>query len=513
LTDWLHSQGINHVFAVAGADVASLLESVRADGRIRLVAATNEFVAASMAEGFARRSGRPAAVVVCGGPGEAALLPAALHGGIGSVPVLWVTACPADFHEDVAAPSFCPSREIVKSAGLCAVDACGAAELSAALRKAGAALRSGRPALLRVSDAVQRMEFDPVFCGPEVSEAIQPASMESRGPRTILAVGTGAIPWTGMIRHLSAVRRWPVITEMTSRGVVPEVSDLSLGHLGFLPSPAALAATDSQGLLAADRVVALGVCDEFRRALTSRGAVLQEVGKGAVGTWLERMLALGLDGEADEAWREVLRQCRTHREIHLHGEGLCHALLVREVSAFLGPRAVHVADAGIFHQAVALMVAAGEPRTVLATEGLSLMGWSMGAAQGAAMADPDVPVVAWLGDGSFLMHGLALATAARDKLRVIHVIAENGVLGSPRSRHAVGPEDPALLPAVDLAGVAAACGVAVMKVSDPAELRKALPRLRDAEGPVVLLAAVGTSDPCVRGWATGYAFLDRPRSV
>ena len=86
------------MFAVAGADVVSLLESVRADGRIRLVAATNEFVAASMAEGFARRSGRPAAVVVCGGPGEAALLPAALHGGIGSVPVLWVTACPADFH-------------------------------------------------------------------------------------------------------------------------------------------------------------------------------------------------------------------------------------------------------------------------------------------------------------------------------------------------------------------------------------------------------------------------------
>lgn len=111
------------------------------------------------------------------------------------------------------------------------------------------------------------------------------------------------------------------------------------------------------------------------------------------------------------------------------------------------------------------------------------------------------------------MHGLALATAARDRLRVIHVIAENGVLGSPRSRHAVGPEDPAVLPAVDLAGVAAACGVSVMKVSDPGELRAALPRLRDAEGPVVLLAAVGAGDPCVRGRATGYAFLDGPRCV
>lgn len=498
---------------VAGADVTCLLESVRGDRRIRLVAASSEFVAASMAEGFVRRSGRPAAVVVCGGPGEAALLAAALHGGIGSLPILWVTACPADFHVDVAAPSFCLSREIVKSAGLCAVDACGAGELSAALRKAGSALRSGRPALLRVSEAVQRMEFDPVLHGPAVPEVSQPASMGSRGLRTVLAVGTGGLPWTDSIRQLAAVNRWPVITEMTSRGVVPEVSELSLGHLGFLPSPAALAVTDPQGPLAADCVVALGVCDEFRRALTSRGAAVEEVGEGAVGAWLERLLAQGSDGEADEAWLEALCRCRTHREVHPHGEGLCHALLVREVSAFFGPRAVHVADAGIFHQAVALMVAAGEPRTVLATEGLSSMGWSLGAAQGAAMADPDVPVVAWLGDGSFLMHGLALATAARDHLRVIHVIAENGVLASARSRHAVGPEDPALLPEVDLAGVAAACGVAVMKVADPGELRAALPRLRDGHGPAVLLATVGAGDPCVRGRATGFAFLDGLRSV
>ncbi|MEN9285099.1 MAG: hypothetical protein RLZZ179_2592 [Verrucomicrobiota bacterium] len=501
------------MFAVAGADVACLLESVRADGRIRLVPATSEFVAALMAEGFARRSGRPAAVVVCGGPGEAALLPSALHGGIGSVPVLWIMGMVHASAEDTGAPAFSFSAAIAGIAGICCAEATSKADVPRSLRTAGAALLSGRPAVLRILDEIQRLEFEPIVGEPELPEAIQPASMESPGLRTILAVGTGALPWTGKIRQLAAMHCWPVITDMTSRGVVPEASDLSLGHLGFLPSPAALAATDSQGLLVADRVVALGVCDEFRRTLTSRGAVVQEVGKGAVGAWLERVLAQGSDGEADEAWLDGLRQCRPHREVHPHGGGLCHALLVREVSAFFGQRAVHVADAGIFHQAVALMVAAGEPRTVLATEGLSLMGWSLGAAQGAAMADPDVPVVAWLGDGSFLMHGLALATAARDKLRVIHVIAENGVLGSPRSRHAVGPEDPALLPAVDLAGVAAACGVAVMKVSDPAELRKVLPRLRDTEGPVVLLATVGTSDPCVRGWATGYAFLDRPRSV
>jgi thiamine pyrophosphate-dependent acetolactate synthase large subunit-like protein len=108
------------------------------------------------------------------------------------------------------------------------------------------------------------------------------------------------------------------------------------------------------------------------------------------------------------------------------------------------------------------------------------------------------------------MHGLALATAARGRLPVIHVVAENGVLGSPRARHAEGPEDPAALPGVDLAAVAVACGVRVLRVATLPELWAALPRLRNAEGPLVLLAAVGSSDPCVRGRATGFAFLDGP---
>lgn len=511
MTDWLYSLGIDHVFVVTGWDVTWLIEDLRNDRRIRLVPVTHEFVGGAMAEGFARRSGRPAAVVVCGGPGEAALLPAAVHGGIRSVPVLLIMGMVNASTEDTGAPALSFSTALAGMAGICSAEAKSKAELPGSLRMVGAALRSGRPALLRILDEIQRLEFEPIVGEPELPEAIQPASMEGCGLRKVLAVGTGALPWAGMIRQLAAVRRWPVITEMTSRGVVPEAGDLSLGHLGFLPSPAALAATDPRGPLAADCVVALGVCDEFRRALTSRGAVVQEVGEGAVGAWLERVLAQGSDGEVDEAWLDGLRQCRPHREVHSHGEGLCHAMLVREVSAFFGPRAVHVADAGIFHAAVTLMLVADEPRTVLATEGLSLMGWSLGAAQGAAMADPDVPVVAWLGDGSFLMHGLALATAARDRLRVIHVIAENGALGSPRSRHAVGPEDPAVLPDVDLAGVAAACGVPVMKVADPGELRAALPRLRDAEGPVVLLATVGAGDPCVRGRHIGFSYADNSR--
>lgn len=508
LPDWLCSLGIDHVFAVAGIDVTWLLESLRRDRRIRLVAATHEFVAGSMAEGFVRRSGRPAAVLVCGGPGEAVLLPSVLHGGVGDAPVLWITGIAEGAPRDTAAPSFGLSAAVVQAAGLCAVTIRCGDELTGGLGRAADALRSGRPALLQISDAAQRLPF--AALAPVAGTGSRLTGSDSLGARTVLAVGSGSLPWAQPIRELSHRCQWPIITDMTARGVVAENSALALGHLGFLPSPAAVAATDPTGPWAATRVVALAASDEFLRALRSRGLSLDDVPAEAVTAWLERHAGRPPAHEADAAWLSGLALLRPRREVVPHGDGLCHALLVREIADFLGPRAVHVADAGIFHQAVTQMVEAGNARTVLSTAGLSLMGWSLGAAQGAALADPAVPVIAWLGDGSFLMHGLALATAARERLPVIHVLAENGVLGSPRSRHAEGPEDPAALPAVDLAAVAVACGVRVQRVATLPELRAVLPRLRNVEGPVVLLAAVGSSDPCVRGRATGFAFLDGP---
>ena len=63
-----------------------------------------------------------------------------------------------------------------------------------------------------------------------------------------------------------------------------------------------------------------------------------------------------------------------------------------------------------------------QPHTYLAAGGFSTMGWSYPAAMGAKLARPDVPVVALVGDGDFLMTIQELATAVQYHIPVVAVV-------------------------------------------------------------------------------------------
>jgi len=61
----------------------------------------------------------------------------------------------------------------------------------------------------------------------------------------------------------------------------------------------------------------------------------------------------------------------------------------------------------------------------LTTGGFSTMGWAVPAAMGAKLAAPDRPVVAFLGDGDFLMTMQELSTMAQYDIPVVVLLADN----------------------------------------------------------------------------------------
>ena len=65
------------------------------------------------------------------------------------------------------------------------------------------------------------------------------------------------------------------------------------------------------------------------------------------------------------------------------------------------------------------------PRTLLTTGGFSTMGWALPAAMGAKLARPDVPVVAAIGDGDFLMTMQEMATAVQYDIPVVVFLVDN----------------------------------------------------------------------------------------
>ncbi|MEW1639653.1 3D-(3,5/4)-trihydroxycyclohexane-1,2-dione acylhydrolase (decyclizing) [Streptomyces sp. NPDC093801] len=156
--------------------------------------------------------------------------------------------------------------------------------------------------------------------------------------------------------------------------------------------------------------------------------------------------------------------------------------------------------------------------------GYSCMGYEIPGALGAALAAPDRPVWALVGDGSYLMNPTEIVTAVQEGVPLRVVILDNhGYASIGGLSGAVGGEgfgtayrfrgpggaytgDP--LP-VDLAANAASLGMAVIRTRTIGDLRKALAEARGADRPTCVYAQTRTPDT-VSGPPPAQAWWDVP---
>ena len=125
--------------------------------------------------------------------------------------------------------------------------------------------------------------------------------------------------------------------------------------------------------------------------------------------------------------------------------------------------------------------------------GFQAVGLGLGNAIGAAIARPDRPTVAAIGDGGAFMALAELETAVRLKLRLLVVIYDDAAYGAEVHHFAPMGHDVSLVrfPDADLAAIARACGAAAATVRSLADLEVVEDWLADSRpGPLVLDAKV-----------------------
>ena len=138
-------------------------------------------------------------------------------------------------------------------------------------------------------------------------------------------------------------------------------------------------------------------------------------------------------------------------------------------------------------------------RRVQAERAGGAIGWGMGGALGVALAAPDQPVVAVIGDGSAMLTVQALWTAAAYQIPVVYCICNNAgyrvlklnlrrwfgdVLHEPdRPSQYIGMD---LDQPFDLAAIAQAMGVPAERVEDPTRVSPALTQALQHNGPALL---------------------------
>ncbi|MEU6773248.1 thiamine pyrophosphate-binding protein [Streptomyces sp. NPDC046759] len=522
--------GVTHVFGVGGANIEDLYDAVHRAGAVRGVVAKHEFSAVTMADGYARTTGRLGVVAATSGGGAMNLVPGLAEAYASRVPVLALVGQPPTGQEGRGAfqdssgkaGSFDAREVFAPVTRFCArVDAPDA--LAELLPRAIAAAQSDPrgPAVLLLPKDVQQAR---------IRVPARDAAPASGGPATASAVRLDAAAVGAVSDALRGADRVLVIAgeDVAAADARAELAQLA-GRLGawVAVTPDAKDVFDNRDPRFAGVAGVMGhanVEDCLRRAdlcllvgtrlpLLARGGLERALAASDVvclGPEPPFVAGTALGGNLRDALRAVTarlpshpRPCPPHAGplptplpgplLQARERTVPHAQAVAAVEAAL-PQDAHVfVDAGnAGASAVHLLPAPRHGRFVVAV-GMGGMGYTFGAGIGAALATGRRTYVL-AGDGSFLMHGMEVHTAVQYDAPVTFVIFNNNahamcamreefLQGGVRSDDLFAPTDLA-------AGVAAAFpSLPATGTADADHLRTALLRSNARGGPAFVAVA------------------------
>jgi len=441
LADAIAARAGDRVFAFPGGGTNLNVIEALADRDVEVVLARSEGGAAFMASAYADLSGKPVALLVGLGPGIANVVNGMAHALLDQSPVLLVgdrfsaDELGTSGHQvldqrAVLAPVTKWQETLTTSNAVAVVDRAldVAAEHPAGPvylefpRDAGAGATVGVAGDHRVDGAHDVLP----------AEALT-ALAAARRP--ILLVGDEAAECSqAELVALAARLTAPVLSTYKGKGVFPEDHALWFGIVTN-------AAIERDLLAEADFLLAIGVdpIELLPRAWTAAAPVLalRAHGEPAPGyrprwaaTGQVAVLARGLaqlDDSASEWTQPEISERRDALFAKLRivsPRSLSAVEVVESVLAEAPPETTVTVDAGAHMFAATWFWRATLPRRFLISNGLATMGYAVPAAVAAALARPGEPVIAFTGDGGFLLHGSELETAVRLNAKVI-VVALN----------------------------------------------------------------------------------------
>ncbi|OJU83905.1 MAG: acetolactate synthase, large subunit, biosynthetic type [Solirubrobacterales bacterium 70-9] len=546
----LEALGAEVAFGLPGGAILPLYDAIARGTSIRHVLVQHEQGAGHMAEGYARATGRPGVVFATSGPGATNIVTPIANAQMDSTPLLCVTGQVRSDLIGTQAFQECDivavTRPLVKGSWLVREPA----ELAATVCEAYRLAAAGRPGPVLidiprdVQSALVELEEE-VSAGASAAaeaateEAVEAVARAIEGAgRPVLYVGGGAVAAAAgeEVRELAEAARIPIVTTLMAKGAVPESHPLNFGCPGMHGSKWANWALNMSDLLIAvgarfdDRVT--GRVEEFAPAakVAHYDIDAREIGKirraelPVLGDLRDAVACTRRVLEApapSEAW---LRQVAGWRERFPFRYDTT-------ASGLQGPQVLeHLAGAVEGHRDVVWTTGVGQhqmwamqylpcerTRSFVTSGGHGTMGFGLPAAIGARAARPGATVVCVDGDGSFMMTCQELATAVAERLPVIVVVLDNGVLGMVRQWQEMFYEDrcsQVRTPVgTDIAAVARGFGARGYTVHDVAGLRASfVEALASGETCVldVKIAAEEMLYPMIQPGSAGVDVLEHP---
>lgn len=550
IVDYLVQQQVPYLVGVCGHGILGLLDAAydRRD-EIRTISTHDERVAGFIADAYYRVAGHPIATYTSCGPGSVNIVMAvagamfdssAMLAITGNVPTSQFNRGPFQESGKYFQGDF-PS--VIRSYVKRSFQAVRPEMLPLMLSQAFALMSSGRPGPVNIDvplnvfvedvgeeAAVPLWRPDAVAPpAPSVAVLRRVAELLDDAERPVIVAGNGAqAPRArATIRELAATLRIPVVTTPLGKGVLDERDDLCLGPTGRNGTYAA-----NKAARTADVILALGTRFDDRATSSWIPGVTfsipparlihvdidpQEIGRnypptlavvadtaelaaGLLGLvrqeqaaaerragWLAETLAWKRQWEADMAVRQAdpAVPIRPDR-------------LVAELQRVLPDDANVLADVGIHHNWLLQQLAAPPAGRLLQAWGFAAMGFGVGGVIGAKLAAPDSPAVTVCGDGCFLMHANAVATAVEHDVPAVWLVWNNSGYGSIRGQQATffGADreiatrfrktSTGELYSTDIAAIGRAMGADGARIDSPDEIADAVESAIKSDRPTVL---------------------------
>ena len=511
LVDELIRTGVREAVLSPGSRNAPLslaLHRAESAGRLRLHVRIDERTAGFLALGLARGSGRPAVVVTTSGTAVANLHPAVLEAHHGGVPLLVLSADrPADLR-DVGANQVIDQRSVF--GGVLRLFH----EFGEAHPVDDEAIAAGQNARWRsiVCRAVAAsigafgtpgpVQLDVPLVEPLLPDgSAAPAELDGRPAGAVwTAIGVPG-PHPGAVVTPRSGERVLFVADLTDPRAVALASagHVVVSEAGGAAGREVLAAglhligtPDFLDTHRPDRVVVLGRPTLFRpvaQLLSDPAVQVDIVGSAAAfadPSGRAHAVAPGVEASAarpDPVWSDAWRAAddRAGRAVQalLDDWDLSSSpRLARDVVAALPRRATLILGSSQPPRDVGLGSAGRNGVTVLANRGVAGIDGMISTAIGAALAVPDSPAVALVGDLTFLHDATALVIGPREPRPDLTVVVSNndggGIFetlepGAPEHRDAFERVF-GTPPGVDLGGWVQACGADYVEVTGPGEL-------------------------------------------
>ena len=514
----LENEGVRYVFGIPGEETLDLNAALEDSDKIQFVLTRHEQAAAFMADVYGRLSSFPGVCLATLGPGATNLLTGVADAQLDRAPLVAITGQAGlervhlESHQyidvvqmftpvtkwstRVSVPESVP--EVVRKAfRLARIEKPGATHIELPEDVAREEVRSA-PLEVRRTSYPQAQREAVHRAAAIINAAKGPVVLAGNGVTRRNAVGNPTVD--ALRRFVQRSRIWATHTYM-AKGVLDPLGQHSLPPVGLQRPGADLA--NVKLLAEADVVIAVGYdLVEWAPVLWNpkRDKIVVHIDSTAAELDGHYQPSIEVIGELDESLKALAElvspraerdsviaagQTRLGKDIPVP---LPPFAVVADLRDALGPDDIVVSDVGAHKVWLARLFPTESPNTVVISNGLASMGIALPGAIAAKLVRPERKVVAFCGDGGFLMNVQELETAKRLGTAIVIVVLVDDRLGviEVNEKRQFGRVFATEFGNPDFVQLAHAFGVAGYAVESAKDLLPTLRHALDLGGPAMI---------------------------